>query len=285
MALAPLPASAQKVFQSPETAMNAFGNAIIDNDDDAVKALLGANYKDLIPPVGAELRYRFIEGWAKSHALQHEGDSHAVIAVGNDGWTMPIPLVKSAAGWRFDTRAGAEEMRLRRIGRNELAVMQAMLALCDAQREYAAADHDGDGLLAYAPRLWSSSGKQDGLYWPTKAGEQPSPLGRAFAAAGVPSPGSGTSRAEGYHGYHYKLLTSQGAHAKGGALDYVARGKLFGGFGVIAWPVRYGDTGVMSFIVNHDGQVYEQDLGPDSASKGALTKSFDPGPGWRKVSP
>ena len=161
----------QKTFPSPEAAMNAFGDAIATSDNDAVKALLGADYHEFIPPVGAEARYRFLAAWAKSHAIKTEGDAKAYIAAGGDGWTMPIPMVKTAQGWRFDTRAGAEEMRLRRIGRNELAVMQVMLAIYDAQKECARVDRNRDGVLQYAAKFASSPGKQDGLYWPTKAGE------------------------------------------------------------------------------------------------------------------
>ena len=159
--------------------MNAFGDAVATSDEDALKALLGADFRTFIPPVGAEARYRFLAAWAKSHAIQLEGDAKALVAVGGDGWTLPIPIVKTAQGWRFDTRAGAEEMRLRRIGRNELAVMQVMLAIYDAQKEYARIDRNGDGVLQYASRFASSPGKQDGLYWPTKAGEAQSPLGPA----------------------------------------------------------------------------------------------------------
>ncbi|CAJ92413.1 DUF2950 domain-containing protein [Cupriavidus necator] len=273
-------AHAQKPFKTPEAAMNAFGEAVATSDDDAMKVLLGARFHDLIPPVGADIRYRFLEAWRISHAVKPEGDSHARIAVGNDGWTLPVPLVKTSKGWQFDTRAGVDEMRIRRIGRNELAVIQAMLAVYDAQREYARTDHDGDGLLAYAGKLASTPGKQDGLYWPTSDGAPPSPLGAAFLTAGQRNPGQG-----GYYGYHYKLLTAQGPNAPGGAYNYVVNGKLFGGFAVLAWPVRYGDTGVKSFMVSHDGQVYERDLGPDSAGKAAATKTFDPGPGWSKVTP
>ena len=276
---APASVRANTTFASPEAAMNALGQAISSNDDAALKALLGANFRDLIPPVGATIRERFLAAWAESHSIRPEGDSHAVVAVGHDDWTLPIPLVKSAHGWQFDTSAGAEEMRIRRIGRNERAAMQTLLAVHDAQVEYAATDHDGDGVLSYATRLSSSPGKQDGLYWPTPAGEKPSPLGAAVANAGA------AKGADGYYGYHYRLLTAQGPHAQGGALNYVVRGKLFGGFAVIAWPVRYGDSGVMSFIVSHTGEVYERDLGTDTAAKVSATKSFDPGPGWTKVSP
>ena len=276
----PSAAYAQKEFKSPEEAMTSFGNAVANNDEATLKALLGDDFRELIPPVGAEIRSRFLTAWDTSHAVQTKDGEHADIAVGNDGWTLPIPLVKSAKGWHFDTHAGAEEMRLRRIGRDELAVIQTMLAIYDAQREYAETDHDGSGVLAYAAKLSSSPGKQDGLYWPTSADGKPSPLGSAFMTAGARNAGQA-----GYHGYHYKLLTSQGPHAPGGAYDYVAHGKLFGGFGVIAWPIHYGDSGIKSFMVSHDGQVYERDLGPEGATKAAAMTSFDPGPGWAKVSP
>lgn len=272
-------AAAGQYFDTPDAAMNAFGKAIRDNDEAAMKGLLGANYRDVIPPVGAGVRSRFDSAWAVSHRVQQSG-KRATIAVGNDGWTLPVPLVKSARGWQFDTQAGAREMRVRRIGRNELAVIQTMQAICDAQDEYAQTTHDDEKRMVYASMLSSSPGKHDGLYWPTGPDERPSPLGPAFRDAGALN-----ASAEGYHGYQYKLLTAQGPHGDGGALNYVVDGRLFGGFAVMAWPVRYGDTGVMSFIVNHNGQVYQRDLGADSAGKAAATKSFDPAPGWKKVSP
>jgi len=273
-------AAAPRTFDTPEAAMNAFGAAVAANDDEALKAMLGPDVHALIPPVGSDVRLRFLAAWADSHAVQPNGDTLARIAVGGDGWTLPIPLVKLAKGWQFDSDAGADEMRVRRIGRNERSAMQTLLAIRDAQLEYAAEDHDGDGILTYASKLASSPGKRDGLYWPTKPGEKPSPLGASLAAAGGAKPGP-----QGYHGYHYKLVTRQGAHASGGALSYLVRGKLFGGFAVMAWPVRYQDTGVTSFLLSHDGQVYERDLGPDTAKKAAATSSFDPGPGWNKVAP
>ncbi len=273
-------AHAQKNFSSPEAAMNAFGEAVATSDDDAMKSLLGANYHDLIPPVGAEIRYRFLEAWSQSHAIRPEGGNRARITAGNDGWTLPIPLVKTAKGWHFDTRAGVEEMHFRRIGSNELAVMQTLLAVCDAQNEYAQMAQKTQGMSVYAAKLVSSPGKHDGLYWPTKPGEVQSPLGPAFLEAGMRSRGQG-----GYYGYRYKLLTSQGSHAPGGQYDYLVNGKLFGGFAVIAWPVRYGDTGIKSFMVSHDGRVFERDLGPDSTAKAVAIRSFDPGPGWTEVTP
>jgi hypothetical protein len=282
MLLAAMPAAfaQQKEFASPEAAMAAFGDAVATNDQDAMKALLGADFRTLIPPVGAEARLRFLAAWAKSRAIKREGDAKALISVGDDGWTLPIPIVKAEEGWRFDTRAGADEMRVRRIGRNERAVMQVMLAIYDAQKEYATKDRNGDGVLQYATRLESSPGKRDGLYWPTQAGEEPSPLGPAVAAsraAGGAEPG--------YHGYRYGLLTSQGKSAPGGAFDYLARGRLIGGFAVVAWPARYGVTGVMTFIVSHDGAVYEKDLGPGTAAAAGGMKRFDPDSTWRRVEP
>ena len=271
----------QKTFASADAAMNAFGDAVATSDEDALKALLGADFRTYIPPVGTEARYRFLAAWAKSRAIQPDGDAKAHVAVGGDGWTMPIPLVKTAQGWRFDTRAGADEMRLRRIGRNELAVMKVMLAIYDAEKEYARQDRNGDGVLQYAAKFTSSSGKQDGLYWPTKAGEPPSPLGPAVAAARA----AGANREAGYYGYHYKILTGQGKNAPGGAFDYVVRGRMIGGFAVVAWPFKYGDTGVMTFIVSHDGVVYEKDLGPDTAARVAAMTRFDPDSTWQKATP
>jgi hypothetical protein len=273
-------APAQKTFATPDAAMAAFGDAVTNQDEAAMKELLGSNFRELIPPVGDELRAKFLAAWNASHKIEPEDDKTAHIAVGTDGWTMPIPLEKTDKGWEFDTLAGVDEIRFRRVGRNELAVIQTMLAVCDAQREYASTTHDGNPMMVYAAKLESSPGKHDGLYWPSQAGEAPSPLGPAFLKVRAQASAEG-----GYHGYRYKLLTAQGSHAQGGAYDYKVNGQLFGGFAVMAWPVRYQDTGVMSFLVNHDGQVYERDLGKNTNEKAAGTKIFDPGPGWRKVSP
>jgi len=271
----------QQTFATPEAAMNAFGDAVARSDGDEMKKILGNDYRTLIPPVGAEIRYRFLENWAKRHAIKPEGDAKAAIAVGTDGWTLPIPLVKTARGWHFDTRAGADEIRIRRIGRNELAVMKVMLAIYDAQREYATKDRNGNGVLEYAGKFNSARGKHDGLYWPSKAGEPDSPLGPAVAEARA----AGGSRATGYYGYRYRILKSQGKNALGGAFDYVVHGRMIGGFAVIAWPVRYGETGVMTFVVNHDGVVYEKDLGQQTQARASAIKRFDPDASWQKVQP
>ena len=280
LGLAPLPAmSAQSFFPSPDAAMDAFGTAVGNNDEGELKALLGADFRRLIPPPGAEIRDKFMSGWQASHTLKANDSDHAQIAVGKDGWTLPIPLVKTAQGWHFDTRAAVDEMRLRRIGRNELAVIQTMLAIYDAQRDYASAYRDGANVYLYADRFTSTPGKHDGLYWQTGPGEDPSPLGPAFKSAGARN-----AAQSGYYGYHYKLLRAQGPHAPGGAYDYMVNGRLFGGFAVIAWPAKYAETGIKTFMVSHDGQVYERDLGPDTANEVKGVTTFDPGPGWDKAS-
>jgi hypothetical protein len=278
---APAAFAGPKAFSSPEAAMNAFGDAVATSDDDAMKTILGADYRDLIPPQGAEVRYRFLEAWAKSHSIKRVGDAEALIAVGDDGWTMAIPIVKTGRGWEFDTRAGAEEIRVRRIGRNERAVMRVMLAIYDAQQEYAAKDRNGDGMREYAGRFESTPGKRDGLYWPTGASDGPSPLGPAVAAARA----AGGGKSAGYYGYRYKLLSAQGPHAPGGAYSYLAHDRMIGGFAAVAWPAKYGDTGVMTFMVSHDGVVYEKDLGPNSAARAQAIKTFDPDSTWQKVEP
>jgi hypothetical protein len=281
LAWTPAVLAQQKTFATPEAAMNAFGDAVARSDGAELQALLGADFRTLIPPVGTEIRYRFLEAWAKAHAIKPAGDAKALVEVGTEGWTLPVPLVKSAQGWRFDTRAGADEIRIRHIGRNELAVMKVMLAIYDAQREYAAKDRNGDGLLEYASTFRSASGKKNGLYWPTKAGEPESPLGPAVATARA----AGGSRAAGYYGYRYRILKAQGKHAPGGEYSYVARGRMIGGFAVVAWPVRYGETGVMTFMVSHDGVLYQKDLGPQTAARASAIKRFDPDASWQKVEP
>lgn len=279
LCMAVSPAHAQRNFDTPESAMTAFGDAIATSDDSAVQSLLGPISRNVIPPLGADLRYRFLAAWNQAHGIVRDNTGRARISVGNDGWTLPIPLVQSHGKWHFDTRAGLEEMRLRRIGRNELNTIQTMLAIGDAQREYADANHGTNGMSVYARKLVSSPGKMDGLYWPTRPGEAESPLGPAFIDAVTQNKGN-----DGYHGYRYKLLTSQGSAAPGGAYTYLVNGQLFGGFAVLAWPARYGETGIKSFMISHAGTVYERDLGPETAARAAAIDSFDPDSRWSEVS-
>jgi hypothetical protein len=266
-------ASEQQRFASAEEAAEAFGNAVATSDPNAIRAILGPDMRRYIPQPDQEITLRFLEAWAKSHRVVSAGPDKALLEVGADGWTLPIPIVKTGTGWRFDTRAGAEEMRMRRIGRNELAARQVVLAIYDAEREYASRDAGGQ----YAPNLASAPGKKDGLYWPTGPGEEPSPLGELVAEAQA----KGGARGGGYHGYRYRILAAQGSHAPGGAFDYLVRGRMIGGFAVVAWPVTYDETGVMTFMINHAGVVYEKDLGSQTADRVRAMKRFDPDSSWR----
>jgi hypothetical protein len=229
-----------------------------------------------VSSVSDEDRTTFLEAWARGHRIVSAGAERAMVEIGTKGWTLPIPLVRSATGWRFDTRGAVEEMRVRRIGRNELAAIQTALAYVDAQREYAQRDWNGDGVKEYARRAISTPGKHDGLYWASLPGEPESPLGPAFADASPRAP---------YHGYVYRILTAQGPAANGGAKSYLRNGRMTEGFALIAWPAKYGDTGVMSFIVNQDGVVYEKDLGPNTAAVAPSIRAFDPDPSWRRSEP
>ena len=280
MPAAAAPVAAKQAFKTPEAAMEAFGAAIVNNDEAEKEAVLGKNFRTFIPPQGADIRYRFLEYWAQSHKVEMDGETRARIAVGDSGWTLPIPLVKTKAGWLFDLKAGKEEMTIREIGRNELAAIKVASAFVDAQREYAARDWNGDGVREYARKIVSSAGHKDGLYWPDEAGQEASPLGpllaRAAAEGRIKQPGS-------YHGYRYRILTAQGSQAAGGARDYIIDGRMTGGFGLIMWPAIYGQTGVMTFMVNQEGQVFEQNLGPDTARKVERLRSFNPDASWRKV--
>jgi hypothetical protein len=270
------PVIGQAVFVTPEDAANAFVLSLANDDTEMLGKVLGADYREVLPldQVDGEDVDRFITAWEKFNTLLPEGDRKMLIAVGENEWTLPIPIVSGTSGWYFDIDEGLERMRIRRIGRNELATMQAVLAYYDAQMEYAEQDRDGNGLLEYAQRFISSPGTRDGLYWEAESGEEPSPLGPLMADH---TPGGG------YHGYFYKILDAQGEHARGGAYSYLIGDQMRAGFAVIAWPDEYGDSGVMSFMVSHAGIVYEQDLGPDSASIAAAMQVYDPGPGWTPV--
>jgi len=276
VALASTPAFAQKAYPSAEDAAKAFFDAIANYDESALRTVLGDDWKRFVPAgeVDREDIYDFLAAYAKQHKVVPDGPNRALLSAGSADWTLPVPIVKSANGWHFDPRAGVDQMKTRRIGRNELAAMNAVLAYFDAQKEYAQVDRDGNGVLEYAQKFGSSPGKHDGLYWPTASGEPESPLGPIYAPA---RPG------EGYHGYHFKILKAQGANAPGGAYDYVIGKRMRGGFALVAWPVKYGETGVMSFMVSHDGVVYEKNLGPNTEATARAMTRFDPDTSWQKV--
>jgi len=274
-------AGVQKSFATPEEAAAALVAAVKAGDEKAKLAILGNDAKPLLQSgdkvADKAAGVRFVSLYETANKLDKTGDAKAVLSIGKDAWPFPIPLVKEAAGWRFDTAAGKEEILNRRIGRNELDAMQAALAYGDAQREYYAMNPQKDKLLQYAQKFVSTQGKRDGLYFPTKEGEPRSPLGPLFDKAKA----EGYEKGGGYHGYRYKILKAQGPDAKGGAYDYVVRGKMIGGYALVAWPVTYGNTGVMTFMVNHDGVVYEKDLGPGTAAIAAKITKFNPDKSWK----
>ena len=266
-------------FPTAEAAATALTEAIRHDDDKAVAAILGAGWRDFAPGSTEDEdreRAKFLAAWDENHKVV-VSDDKATVEVGTTGWVAPIPIVKVGSEWRYDVEAGRKEMQAREIGRDELSVVQTMLAIVDAQRDYAALDPMKVGVPVYARRLLSLPGKKDGLYWETKPGEPESPLGPAVAKAQA---SKGTD--EGHYGYNFRLLYAQGPAAAGGAYDYIVNGRMIGGFAAIAWPVRYGETGVMTFIVSQSGDVYEQDLGPDTAQRAAAITAFDPGTDWQK---
>jgi hypothetical protein len=231
----------------------------------------------------ANNRNEFVARYAAAHRWVSETPEISTLIVGDNDWTFPFPLINEDDGWRFDTTYGIEEILDRRIGENELAAIQASLAYVDAQREYYWSNPDGEPLLHYARNLVSTPGKKDGLFWESAEGEAPSPLGELFAAAR--SEGSlldGTVKPVPYYGYHFQSLEGQGEHAAGGAYDYVVGDRMIGGFGLVAYPAERGTSGVMTFIVNHDGVVFSKDLGPDTTKLAVEMTTFDPDDSWKR---
>ncbi|MFO1325329.1 MAG: DUF2950 domain-containing protein [Burkholderiales bacterium] len=274
--------NAQRTFATPEDAVAALVQAVKAYDLPAIRAVLGHAKSELgsgDPVADRATAAQFVAAYDAKHAIVRDGDT-AKLTLGADDFPFAFPLVKTGDRWRFDTVAGKNEMLARRIGANELYAIKVMQAIVDAQQEYASADRNGDGVLDYARRFASTKGKRDGLYWPTKAGEPPSPLG----ALVVQAAGEGYRAKQGeptpYHGYIYRMLGGQGKNAAGGALDYVVKGRAIGGFAVVAYPAKYGSSGIMTFVVNQDGKVFQSDLGPGTAAKAAAMKLYDPGPGW-----
>ncbi len=277
----------QKNFASPEAAVQALVKATQANDTKELIALFGPGSEPIVSS-GDEIedrhhREQFIKSYGEKHRLEGGSSGKVTLYIGNDDWPFPVPVVKIGSRWRFDTRAGRDEILSREIGENELSAIQVCLAIADAERDYADQSRDRTGQPQYAPKLESAKGAKDGLYWEAAQGESPSPLGPLVAraraegyeqSAGMPAP---------YHGYLYKILTAQGASAPGGAYDYVVNGKMIGGFALVAYPAAYGSSGVNTFIANHEGVVYKKDLGRDTAKAAQAITSFDPDKTWGKV--
>ena len=280
-------APVQKGFASPEEGFAALAEAVRSNNQPMLHAILGPHGSKLTNSGDATAdergRNAFIKAYDEANKIVLKGDTQATLMVGKDEWPLPIVLVKSRHSWRFDTRQGEKEILTRRIGRNELAAIQVCLAIVDAEHEYVAQDPDANGIPEYAQKFMSTTGKRDGLYWETKPGEPLSPLGPLLATAAS----EGYTRTDStplapYHGYFYKMLTAQGKDAAGGAHGYIVRGKMIGGFAVIAYPARYGSSGVMSFLVNQDGVVYEKNLGVNTMAVASRMTTYNPGAGWKR---
>jgi hypothetical protein len=277
-----------KRFPTPDEAVNAFVTSLKLNDDRELMSIFGTEGKALIssgdPVSDKRRREQFLSNYeTKNRLIPEEG--HLVLTIGEKDWPFPVPLMKDGYRWFFDTAAGKEEILNRRIGENELSTVQTLLAIVDAQREYAMADHDGDGIREYAEKFRSDPGKKNGLYWVTTETEEPSPLGELVAnarAEGYSRTGS-TQNPIPYHGYYFRMLKKQGEHAAGRAFDYFVKDNMIGGFAVVAYPSAYGSSGVMTFMVNHRGVVYEKDLGDHTEETAKAMNAFDPDDTWDPV--
>jgi len=282
--LASVPAAhAQQKFNSPEEAFAALVATMNANDNRGLIQVLGRDGLDLVvsgdPVADKSQRQQFLSAYDARHEISRDGDK-AYIVVGEEKFPLPIPLVQKGGSWRFDTVAAREEILFRRIGRNELDTIQTVLAYVAAQNDFA--DNNKSGKFnVYAQRIISDPGKRNGLYWPAAAGEEQSPLGALFAKASGEGYHAGRGQVP-YHGYYYKILTRQGPTAPGGEVDYVVRGQMIGGFALVAWPAEYGNSGVKTFLVNHEGVVFEKDLGPRTERIASRMTEFNPDHTWTK---
>ncbi|MFZ2197751.1 MAG: DUF2950 domain-containing protein [Thermodesulfovibrionales bacterium] len=276
----------QKSFSSPQDAINSLVAAIRAEDMKELGTILGPGSKELIfsgddaaDRVGRE---KFLKAYDQKNSLEQVSAGKSVLHIGNDDWPMPVPIVKRSAKWVFDARAGKQEILNRRIGRNELHIMDFLQVYVDAQHEYATKDCKGDGKVEFAQKFISTEGKRDGLYWETKAGEELSPLGPLVAQA--TKEGYANKDLQPFHGYYFKILKSQGKHAKGGAYNYVVKDRMLLGFALVAYPAQHGNSGVMTFMVSQEGTIYEKNLGKNTQRLAEKLKIFDPDKTWKKVS-
>ena len=279
--------SNEKTFASPGDAVLALYNAVKSNNQQALSAIFGSNSGPILHTgddvADKNMATNFLNRYDQMHRVVVEPDQRVALYIGADNWPLPIPIVKNSSGaWYFDTEAGAKEILYRRVGRNENDAIEVLYTLVEAQREYASAARDGDNTKHYAMKFLSDEGKQNGLYWKTSDNDPASPIGPLI----VEAEGAGYNLKQGqqapFHGYYYRMLTRQGPAAKGGAKDYLVNGQLTRGFAFVAYPAEYRNSGVMTFIVNQDGVVYEKDLGQDTAKTAAAMTEFNPDQGWIK---
>jgi hypothetical protein len=275
-----------RTFATPQVAVVELANAVKSGDVANVMAIFGPDAQALVDtsdPVTARRHQQvFSAAFAEHWQLEPAGSDRATLVIGFEKWPFPIPLVKDGRTWRFDTAAGKEEILARRIGRNELAAINICRTYVAAQRLYAKYGHDDKPAGIYAAAFRSDPARQNGLYWPARAGQRRSPLGDLFAAASIDvirprEPGEPPTP---FHGYYFRILTAQGAAAPGGARDYVVNGALTGGFALLAWPAQYDGTGIMTFTVNQDRVVFERDLGPETAAAAGAITAYDPDSTW-----
>ena len=290
MLIAGFPAAAlaqqagQKTYASPEEASQALFTAAQKNDEKAVLEVLGPDGKAIIESGDAKedtaARENFVEKFKVMHRLVEEPDATTTLYIGAENWPTPIPLVNRAGKWYFDTEAGRQEILFRRIGKNELSAIRVCEEMVSAQKEYFAKDGNNE----YAAKFVSDAGKHNGLYWPAEGNQAASPVGPLVANAGSEG-GLGkdsSTGAEPFRGYYFRILDRQGKKATGGEMNYIADGKMTKGFAFVAYPAAYRDSGVMTFVVNQDGIVYEKDLGKQTVEKAKSMKSYDPDPSWKK---
>jgi hypothetical protein len=282
-------AAEQKSFATPDEAVDALLVALKADDDAALVAIFGDKHKNLVVTsdraANSATRADAAAEIETYRLLEEQGNDRRVLLIGDQAWPVPIPLVKSGERWRFATEEGEKEIFNRRIGANERNAIAVLDAYVDAQKEYASRDRNNDGVLQYAQRLASTLGKRDGLYWPADVakGEEMSPFGPLVAESAAYLKGRQTG--DPYRGYRFRILTRQGKGAAGGAYNYVINGRMIAGFAMVAYPDQYGESGVMTFIVSHNGRVFEKDLGRSSVASGAKMTTFDPVGGWHEVAP
>jgi hypothetical protein len=282
------PKAEEGTFATAEDGVHALIDTVKGGDLEKLVRLFGPEARDIVagsdPATGRRNQQVFLTAVAEQWRLEDRGPETKELIVGNEDWPFPIPLVQSAQGWRFDAAAGREEILARRIGRNELAVIDVCRAYVVAQRAYARTAHDGKKAGVYAQRFGSDSGRENGLYWPPARGKARSPLGDLVAAASAGGQDLGARKSpEPFHGYYFRILTAQGPAAPGGERDYLLKGELTGGFALVAWPAQYDASGVMTFIVNAEGRVHEKDLGPETPAAAAAMTRYDPDATWQPV--
>jgi len=286
-----LPVSAQegkqKAFGSPEEAMKALVEAAHTDDTKGMMAILGPEGEDIISSGDAvadkAVQERFMRIYQEKVDFVKEKEDRVSVIMGKDHWPFPIPIVKKGEGWVFGTKAGREEVLNRRIGRNELNAIRVSEAYVEAQREYAGTDRERDGIIQYAQKFWSDPDRRNGLYWEAAEGETPSPMGPYVAEAAEKGYTKKGDKPAPYHGYFYRILKAQGANAPGGAYQYVINGHMVAGFALVAWPAEYGVSGVMTFVVNQNGMVYEKDLGPKTEASAKAMTLYNPDRTWKRA--